>query len=257
MEISVPSSTSATSTNSIYYTLSGGTPDKNATRYTSPITVRGDAIIKAVAYDTATGLYSPVVSRTLTRFVADKRLTYITRPDPQYTENGEEGLIDRLHGTENYRIGGWQGWTGDMEVIVDLLETRAVYSVGVECLENMRSWIFFPRQVEISTSLDGQHYTDRWIIPTDRKNKFPDSRERQGESVVHNFEAFNLEAVDARYLRIKAVNYGKMPDWHVSAGEQAWLFVDEVEVHWLSPRAAAPTAAVRAPKPAVDEGPDW
>ncbi|MBP5540325.1 MAG: GH92 family glycosyl hydrolase [Bacteroidales bacterium] len=257
VEIFVPSTTSTTSPTSIYYTLSGGTPDKNATRYTEPITVRGDAIIKAVAYDTATGLYSPVVSHTMTRFVADKRLSYVTRPDPQYTENGEEGLIDRLHGTENYRIGGWQGWTGDMEVIVDLLETRAVYSVGVECLENMRSWIFFPRQVEISTSLDGQHYTDRWIIPTDRKNKFPDSRERQGESVVHNFEAFNLEAVDARYLRIKAVNYGKMPDWHVSAGEQAWLFVDEVEVHWSSPRVTVPVAAARVAKPAAEEEPDW
>ena len=26
------------------------------------------------------------------------------------------------------------------------------------------------------------------------------------------------------------VNYGPLPDWHVSAGEPAWLFVDEVEV---------------------------
>jgi len=228
VEITIPS---ATSTTSIYYTLSGATPDRNATRYTGPITVKGDAVVRAVAYDTATGLYSPVVSRTLTRFVADKRLTYITRPDPQYTENGEEGLIDRLHGTENYRIGGWQGWTGDMEVVVDLLETKSVTAVGVECLENMRSWIFFPQQVEISTSLDGKQYTARWIIRTDREKEFPDTRERQGESVVRNFEAFATEAVGARYVRIKAVNYGKLPAWHASAGEQAWLFVDEISVH--------------------------
>ena len=241
----------------VFYTLNGATPDKNATLYTGPITVRTDATIRAVAYDTATGLYSPVVSQTLTHFVADKRLTYITRPDPQYTENGEEGLIDRLHGTENYRIGGWQGWTGDMEVIVDLLEPRAVTSVGVECLENMRSWIFFPQQIEISTSLDGQQYTARWVIRTDREKEFPDVRERQGESVIHNYEAFATEAFNARYVRIKAVNYGTMPAWHVSAGEQAWLFADEVEVRWLSPRVMTPVAAVRTAKPTEEEGPDW
>ena len=257
MEIFVPSTTSTTSPTSIYYTLSGGTPDKNATLYTEPITVRGDAIIKAVAYDPSTGRYSPVVSHTLTRFIADKRLTYITRPDPQYTENGEEGLIDRLHGTENYRIGGWQGWTGDMEVIVDLLEPRAVTSVGVECLENMRSWIFFPKEVEISTSLDGQQYTSRWILRTDRQNKFPDVRERQGESVVHNFSVSSTEEVFARYVRIKAVNYGKMPDWHVSAGEQAWLFVDEVTVNWLKPAMAAAPLPIKAKRTEEPELPEW
>ena len=236
----------------IYYTLDGTAPDRNAIHYTAPVTVRGDVVVKAVSYDTATGRYSPVVSRTLTRFVANKRLTYIIPPDPQYTENGEEGLIDRLHGTENYRIGGWQGWTGDMEVVVDLLEPRAVTTVGVECLENMRSWIFFPRQVEISTSTDGEHYTTRWTIHTDRQNAFPDSRERQGESVVHTFEAYSDNAVNARYVRIKAVNYGTLPDWHASAGGQAWLFVDEVEVKWLKPTLMTPQ-----PAPAPEEQPEW
>ncbi|MFT6626245.1 MAG: hypothetical protein ACJAUX_000459, partial [Flavobacteriales bacterium] len=32
----------------------------------------------------------------------------------------------------------------------------------------------------------------------------------------------------ARYVRVKAANWGPMPDWHISAGETPWIFVDEI-----------------------------
>ena len=181
--------------------------------------------IHAVAYDPQQG-YSHVVSQSLKRFIADKRLTYITKPAPQYTENGAEGLVDRLYGTTNYRIGGWQGWTGDMEVVVDLLQPKSLVSVGVDCLENMRSWVFFPTKVEVSVSNDGKNYT-RWGMV--ENTEFEAVRERQEESVQHTFTCHG-NYTTARYVRIKATNYGKMPDWHISAGEQACLFVDEIEI---------------------------
>ena len=33
-----------------------------------------------------------------------------------------------------------------------------------------------------------------------------------------------------RYLRVRAGNYGPLPDWHAAPGEPAWLFVDEIVV---------------------------
>ena len=209
----------------IYYTLDGRQPDSNAHLYNGPILVKNDMTINAVAYDPQQG-YSHVVSQSLKRFIADKRLTYITKPAPQYTENGAEGLVDRLYGTTNYRIGGWQGWTGDMEVVVDLLQPKSLVSVGVDCLENMRSWVFFPTKVEVSVSNDGKNYT-RWGMV--ENTEFEAVRERQEESVQHTFTCHG-NYTTARYVRIKATNYGKMPDWHISAGEQAWLFVDEIEI---------------------------
>ena len=210
----------------IYYTTDGRTPDTHSFRYVQPILVNRDITLKAVAYCPATGEYSPVVSQTLTRFIADKQLRYISKPEPQYSENGPDGLIDRLYGVTNYRIGGWQGWTGDMEVIVDLLQPKSLTSVGVDCLDNMRSWIFFPTKVEVSVSNDGKNYV-RWA--TVENNEFPAVRERQEESVQHTFTCRGGYTT-CRYVRIKATNYGKMPDWHISAGEQAWLFVDEIEI---------------------------
>ncbi len=210
----------------IYYTLDGRTPDTNSYRYTAPILVNRDITINAVAYNPATGRYSPVVSQTLTRFIADKQLRYITKPAPQYSENGPDGLIDRLYGTPNFRIGGWQGWQTDMEVVIDLLSSKTLTSVSVDCLDNMRAWIFFPKRIEVSISSDGK--TFRPWAQLDN-TEFAAVRERQEESVQHKFTCHGPYAT-ARYVRVKAINYGKMPEWHISSGEQAWLFVDEIEV---------------------------
>lgn len=209
----------------IYYTLDGSIPTLYSMRYSEPFTVSGDVIVKAVAYNATTGM-SPVVTHQLTRTQNDRKLTYITKPAPQYCENGETGLVDRLHGSENYRIGGWQGWQGDFEVVVDLLEPRMVSSVGTECLENMKSWIFFPTRVIVELSDDGSNYRPFGSVDN---TLFPVTHERQELSIVHNF-VVNGTPQTARYVRIKAVNYGKLPDWHISAGNQAWLFVDEIEV---------------------------
>lgn len=210
----------------IYYTTDGRTPDTNSLRYAQPILVNRDITLKAVAYNPNTGKYSPVVSQTLNRFIADKQLRYLTKPEPQYSENGPDGLIDRLYGTSNYRIGGWQGWTGDMEVVIDLLQSKSLVSVGVDCLDNMRSWIFFPTKIDVSVSNDGKNYI-HWA--TIENTEFPAVRERQEESVQHTFTCRGSYTT-CRYVRIKASNYGKMPDWHLSAGEQAWLFCDEIEI---------------------------
>lgn len=213
------------SANTIYYTLNGSTPDTHSFRYTQPILVNHDIVINAVAYNPETG-YSPVVKQELRRFIADKKLTYVTRPADQYSESGEQGLIDRLYGTPNFRIGGWQGWQQDMEVIIDLLQPKSITSVGVDCLENMRAWIFFPTRVEVSVSTDGKNYSP-WAALDN--TEFSATIDRQEESVQHTFVCHG-PYVSARYLKVKAVNYGAMPSWHVSAGEQAWCFVDEIEV---------------------------
>jgi len=34
----------------------------------------------------------------------------------------------------------------------------------------------------------------------------------------------------ARYVRVRAKNYGKCPDWHPGAGGKTWIFVDEIVV---------------------------
>ena len=37
-----------------------------------------------------------------------------------------------------------------------------------------------------------------------------------------------IKPVKARYVRVKAVNLGKIPAWHPGAGFDAFIFVDEI-----------------------------
>ncbi len=210
---------------SIFYTLDGSMPTTASLRYEGPITVSSDVVLKAMAYNESTGR-SSVVTHQRTQLQQDRTLTYITKPDPQYFESGEIGLIDNLHGTTNFRIGGWQGWQGDCEVVVDLLEPRVVSLVGAECLESMRAWIFFPREVIVSVSDDGSSYRPFGSIVND---SYPATLQRQDSNTIHNF-VVAAPATTARYVRIRVVNYGKLPQWHVSAGQQCWTFVDEITV---------------------------
>jgi hypothetical protein len=35
----------------------------------------------------------------------------------------------------------------------------------------------------------------------------------------------------ARYVKVSAKNFGKLPNWHLGAGGEAFIFIDEITVH--------------------------
>ncbi len=170
-------------------------------------------------------LPSQTVRHVEVKTQTDKHVTYLTQPAPQYTENGPEGMVDRIFGTTNYRIGGWQGWQGDMVAVVELDKEQMVRMVGVNCLQNMRSWIFYPKSLKVEYSTDGKNwhpYGER----LEQKKVYGHSQ--QEESTTQLFGVHSKAT--AKYIRITVENYGLLPDWHISAGEQAWLFMDEIVI---------------------------
>ena len=172
-------------------------------------------------------LRSQTVRHVEVKTSTDKHVTYLTQPAPQYTENGPEGMVDNIYGTTNYRIGGWQGWQGDMVAVVELDQEQTVHLVGINCLENMRSWIFYPKSVKIEYSADGKNWKQYGAVPklVDAPGE-KSAQQRQEESSTQLFAVKKTARV--KYLKVTAQNYGTLPDWHISAGEQAWLFADEI-----------------------------
>ena len=53
--------------------------------------------------------------------------------------------------------------------------------------------------------------------------------ERDYGVIIKDFTA-SLNGVEARYVRIRARTYGKLPSWHPGSGGDAWIFVDEIIV---------------------------
>ena len=204
----------------IFYTTDGSMPGpKTGQLYKSPIIVDKDMTIRAIAMDKQ-GRMSQVAEAHYVRYTRDKDLTYVTKPNSQYYAGGDAGLIDNLRGKENYRIGGWQGFTTDCEVVIDLRSIKSITQVGAGCLQDQRSWIFLPQGMEVYVSDDGKDY-----------KLFGKNTLTQAKVEGTHIEDLTINGkATARFVKIVVKNYGKLPEWHLSAGEQAWLFLDEIWV---------------------------
>ena len=53
----------------------------------------------------------------------------------------------------------------------------------------------------------------------------PEQRGKLIETFRTGFERQHI-----RYIKVKAKNIMKVPDWHEAAGSDAWLFMDEIIV---------------------------
>jgi predicted alpha-1,2-mannosidase len=140
--------------------------------------------------------------------------------NPQYHAGGPDGLLDGINGTENWRKGDWQGYqTQDFEATVDLQKETTIHSVGATFLQDSRSWILMPTKVEYYVSNDNVNFTLAGSVSNDIDPK------EDGNKIKN----FNIDKeLTAKYVKIKAYNFGKLPEWHQGAGGDAFIFIDEI-----------------------------
>jgi hypothetical protein len=154
-------------------------------------------------------------------FTIDIKSTY----NPQYHAGGPEGLIDGIFGTENWRKGDWQGYqTHDFEAIIDMQSTREINQITANFLQDTRSWILMPTKVEYYISDDNVNFT---LFDTQNNTIDP----KDYNSITKGFKSVK-KPVKARYVKIKATNFGKLPEWHQGFpfDGEAFIFVDEITV---------------------------
>ncbi|HEX7175683.1 MAG TPA: GH92 family glycosyl hydrolase [Pyrinomonadaceae bacterium] len=205
----------------IFYTTDGSEPDARSTPYRAPFHIEQPTTIKAVAFDAGGARSRPAVAR-LQRIPNDWAVRVVSKYDPQYTAGGPVGLIDGRRGGANFRTGAWQGHRGDFEAVIDLGRVTNVSKVGAGFLQDVRSWIWMPTRVEFDLSLDGASYERAASVETDVPVR--------DESVMVKDFVREFARKRARYLRVRAYNYGVIPAWHPGAGDRAWVFVDEIIV---------------------------
>jgi hypothetical protein len=200
----------------IFYSLNNNEYQK----YDKPIIINKQSVISSYAQK------NKIKSKTVTSeyFPRDdsKKIKILSTYANQYAAAGDKTLIDQLRGGNNYRTGNWQGYREDLNVIVDISKVKKINSISLGCHQDVRSWIFYPKQVDYWTSLDDKNYTYQGKVLAN----FPDNIEG---SLQKDFK-LNVKNLKARYIKIKAENYGICPDWHLGAGGKTWIFVDEITI---------------------------
>jgi predicted alpha-1,2-mannosidase len=201
----------------IRYTLDGSQPTLESPIYSSPIVLFKDALIKSKAF--SSNGESQEVSAPFYKIDGSRSISIQSEYANQYAAAGDKTLIDYLRGTGSYRTGSWQGYRENLEATVDLGTIKPIDYLAIGFLQDIKSWIFYPPQVEFLVSEDGQDFRSIGII----NNTFSD--EEYGS--FHQDFATQVN-VSARYVKVKANNYGVCPDWHLGAGGVTWLFADEL-----------------------------
>lgn len=205
----------------VFYTTDGSNPDRNSARFAGPVTLNATTTFKAIAYREGFG-YSLPVEGNFYKIDLNRKVELLSEYHPNYHGGGTEALIDGLRGAGNWRLGGWQGYQGtDFEAIVDLGSKKPVRKVAAGFVQDVRSWIWMPVEVVFSVSDDGSNFREISRV----KNTIP----------VNDYEMRTADlgakvSTSARYVKVKAENFGTIPQWHLGAGGQAYIFVDEVIV---------------------------
>ena len=152
-----------------------------------------------------------------------KPVNYLLPFHENYPANSVLTLTDGQIGSQTkFRDGNWQGFYGtDLEVIIDLQTQDSIHQISIGFFQYNLSWILLPKEVVLSTSNDGLNFKEV------KRLTHNVSDQKEGKFRHNMTSDFNYKP---RYIKVKASNYGILPDWHPAAGASSWLFVDEIMI---------------------------
>ncbi len=190
--------------------------------YVAPIVI--DTTTEITFYSERAGFEpSKKSSARYIKIADDRHIQLFSKYSRMYHAGGDEALVDRLRGGCDFRTGEWQGYQAqDFEAIVDLCEERDIKSIETGFIQDLRSWIVMPKYVEYYSSLDGKNFKK---IATLEHNVADNDYHQQ----IFNFR-YEPANCKARYIKVFAKYYGTLPEWHLGAGGETFLFIDEIDV---------------------------
>ncbi|HEY4877435.1 MAG TPA: family 20 glycosylhydrolase, partial [Puia sp.] len=190
--------------------------------YTNPILIKDNAEYGAVLYNNGKILSSWLWQKFSFNKATGKKVSLTTAPSDKYPGNsGAFGLVNGAVSETGINSDEWLGWSGgDMEVVIDLGKEQQVNNVNAHVLDQKRSQVYPPAYLEAFSSIDGINFMSL-------------GKTTEAVSQSSNMAMMNIQfsSVIARYIKVVAKNYGKIPDGQPGAGGAAWLFCDEIGVN--------------------------
>lgn len=194
--------------------------------YDVPILIKKDVNeMSGVVLNSSNNWMSRVTQSFHFNKATGKKISIVNPPSKSYPGNGAFTLVDGVQNEKGMsKTSEFLGFKGDdLDVTIDLGKEMDVSKVTLHVLKQTGSWIYLPKQVEVTyiPFIDTTIVTRHPPLETVTVDINPDDDLNKIEIKKEKF---------CRYIQIKAKNYGTIPSGKPGAGNPAWLFADEIEV---------------------------
>lgn len=153
-----------------------------------------------------------------------KKISLAASPSKSYPGDGAFTLVNGVQNVKGLsKSKEFLGFSGtDCEAVIDLGKDELISKAVVQTLRQTGSWIWQPLSAEVFVSADGKEFvsaglTDDFTVTLKGLEK--------GTMTVE------FAARKARFVKVVVKNWGDIPAGEPGAGNKAWLFVDEIEIH--------------------------
>lgn len=207
----------------IRYTIDGSEPNEKSKIFKNELLISETSVIKSSGFKNGF-VKSPTTKIKLHKIKSVKDIIIKNHPSEKYSGYGKLTLINGQRGGSNYQNKDWLGFEGeDLEVLLDLGESKHVNEVSLGCLSNLNSWIFLPQIVSF--------YTASAIGKYEKVHEFNYQLDKN-ESIKGFIKDISAKVNNSvRYIKIVAENINQCPSWHKGKGGKAWIFADEIIIN--------------------------
>ena len=226
----------------LYYTINGDDPKTNGILYKDLIQIKeaGVFLIKAV-----TKYNSEWSSVTVQKAVLRNNLQSIEAdpmPDPKYTFDGLDELVDLDTGNLSYAEDKWLGFQGkDVVFTFNFGAKRIINSIDISALQDYDSWIFLPNKITIFVGDDKSKMFEvgsvtHVSLKTDQRNikkhfVIPITSDFLAKlSSTYIKKKRRQKSLYVKYLTVKIEANKTAPEWFTLPGAQTWFFTDEIKI---------------------------
>ncbi len=206
--------------NDIRYTLNGDAPSLRSRKNPKSITINSDKVLSVRAF----GKKGEASSVGEYKFYKG-RLEGVTitgsAPSKPYENGGLATLTDGKLGGEGYKNPEWVGFVGKTATLeAKLPKAKQLRSVGFNAVNSVGAWLLLPFEAR-ATLYNGDNEVKKvtFDIPAARYSP---------EGAYYMTEKFAPVTADRIVWEIVG---GKLPDWHASKGNGAWMFIDELTAY--------------------------
>ena len=149
-----------------------------------------------------------------------KILNLINNANIKYFGEDQDALINGNIGTIDLKDPSWLGFEAeDLIAPIDLGSVEKINFVETRFLQSQVFWIFLPKKIQIEHSIDGENFHLLYEVNPENDYSF--------EQKIFKYSIRPLN-VESRFIRLRANNINKCPEYHPGSGGKSWLFTDEI-----------------------------